>query len=82
MKFIAEINIMPLKVLPDPQSSAVESMLAQNYQVKNLRIGKHIKLEVEAAGKEEALDKVNHICQATLSNSLTEGYEYSLKNIL
>ncbi len=44
MKFKAEIDIMPLKTLLDPQGKAVTSNL-KNLQleaIENVRIGKHV----------------------------------------
>jgi len=50
MKFLAEINVMPLKALLDPQGKAVtHSMKNIGFnEVSNVRIGKHITLEIEA----------------------------------
>ena len=60
MKFIAEIDIMPLKAILDPQGKAV-SVSMKNVglpQITNVRIGKHITLEVEANSEAEANEKV------------------------
>ena len=65
MKYTAEIDIMPLKSLLDPQGKAVSASM-ENVglsEIKNVRIGKHITLEVEAENKEEALSKVDNACQ-------------------
>ena len=80
MKFIAEINVMPLKALLDPQGKAV-SMSMKNIgfdEVSNVRVGKHITLEIEADSKEKALERVNEACQKILTNPIMEGYEYTL----
>ena len=56
MKFTAEINVMPLKALLDPQGKTVGANL-KNIGLEaltNVRIGKHITLEVEADSKEAA----------------------------
>ena len=50
MNFLAEIKIMPLKELLDPQGKAVMGGLS-NLGLKNIddvRIGKHIQLNIEA----------------------------------
>lgn len=80
MIFIAEINIMPLKTLHDPQGKIVENTLNKiGYTtINSLRIGKHIKLELEAKNKEAALIMVNEICIKLLYNHLTEGFEYEV----
>ncbi len=83
MKFIAEINVMPLKALLDPQGKAVtHSMKNIGFtEVSNVRIGKHITLEIEATSKEIAMERVNEACNKILSNPIMEGFDYSLKEI-
>ncbi len=56
MIFTAQIKVMPLKELLDPQGKAVLGGL-QNLgmaAVTDVRIGKHIDLRVDADSKEEA----------------------------
>ncbi len=81
MKFIAEIDIMPLKALLDPQGKAVtQSMKKLGFDnVANVRIGKHITLEIETDNKEKAMEQVNEACHKILSNPIIEGYSYTLK---
>ncbi|MFP4023891.1 MAG: phosphoribosylformylglycinamidine synthase subunit PurS [Thiohalospira sp.] len=83
MKFLAEINVMPLKALLDPQGKAVtHSMKNIGFnEVSNVRIGKHITLEIEAKSKEIAMERVNEACNKILSNPVMEGYDYMLKEI-
>lgn len=83
MKFIAEINVMPLKALLDPQGKAVtHSMKNIGFtEVSNVRIGKHITLEIEAASKEKAMERVNEACNKILSNPIMEGFDYTLKEV-
>ena len=78
MKFIAEINIMPLKALLDPQGKAVSnSMKSLGFnQISNVRIGKHITMEIESDSKEEAMEQVNEACNKILTNPIIEGYDY------
>ena len=61
MKYLAEIDVMPLKALLDPQGKAVtQSMHNIGYRsVLNVRIGKHISLEIFADNKEKAKEKAN-----------------------
>jgi len=81
MKFIAEINVMPLKALLDPQGKAVGmTMHNTGYtEVSSVRIGKHITLEIDAATKDIAIEKVNEACTKILSNPVMEGFEYTVK---
>ncbi len=83
MKFIAEINVMPLKALLDPQGKAVTMTLNNNgySEIKNVRMGKHITLEIEAATKEQAMERVNEACSKILHNPIMEGYEYVLHEV-
>jgi phosphoribosylformylglycinamidine synthase len=83
MKFIAEINVMPLKALLDPQGKAVtHSMKNIGFsEVSNVRIGKHITLEIEASSKEVAMERVNEACNKILSNPIMEGFDYTLKEV-
>ena len=79
MKFTAHINVMPQKALLDPQGRAVTSSM-QNLnlqEIKNVRIGKHITLEIEAASIEIATEKVDEACKKLLANPIMETYEIS-----
>lgn len=81
MKYIAEINVMPLKALLDPQGKVVsQSMKNIGFnEISNVRIGKHITLEIKSESKEKALERVNEACNRILSNPIMEGYEYILR---
>ena len=81
MKFTAEINIMPLKALLDPQGKAVTNSMHKIgfSEIGNVRIGKHITLEIEADSEEIAMERVNEACNKILSNPIIEGYDYELK---
>ncbi len=83
MKFIAEIDIMPLKALLDPQGKAVtQSMKKLGFDnVSNVRIGKHITLEIESDSKEKAMEQVNEACRKILTNPIIEGYNYTIREV-
>jgi phosphoribosylformylglycinamidine synthase len=80
MKFKAEINVMPKKELLDPQGKAVSSSMKNLGlpEVDNVRIGKHISLEVEADSKATAKEKVEKACKDLLANQIMESFEYEL----
>lgn len=80
MKFIAEIDVMPLKALLDPQGKAVTGSMKNLGlpEIANVRIGKHITLEVEAASKDAAHAKVDDACKKLLCNQIMEFYEFKL----
>jgi phosphoribosylformylglycinamidine synthase PurS subunit len=78
MKYTASITIMPLKALLDPQGKAV-TMSMKNLQlseIENVRIGKHITLDVDAESKDEASKKVDLACKKLLANPIMESYEF------
>ena len=80
MKFRAEINVMPLKALLDPQGKAVTSTMKNIglSEITNVRIGKHISIEVEAKDKKNANEKVESACKKLLANLIMETYEFEV----
>lgn len=80
MKFRAEINVMPLKALLDPQGKAVTNSMKNIGlpEIDNVRIGKHISLEITAKDKKEAHAKVDEACKKLLANQIMESYEFEL----
>jgi phosphoribosylformylglycinamidine synthase len=83
MKFRAEINVMPLKSLLDPQGKAVSASMGNVglSEIENVRIGKHITLEIEADNKEAASIKVEEACKKMLYNQIMESYEFTLETV-
>ena len=78
MKFRAEIDVMPKEALLDPQGKAVtQSMgnLGLN-EVSGVRIGKHIKLFIEADSKATAEAKAEEACKRILANEIMEDYSF------
>ena len=83
MKFIAEIDIMPLKALLDPQGKAVSGSMKNVGlpEITNVRIGKHITLEIEANSEVEASKKVDKACSEILCNQIMESFDFSLEKV-
>jgi phosphoribosylformylglycinamidine synthase PurS subunit len=81
MKFKAEIDVMPLKALLDPQGKAVTGSMKNLglAEIQNVRIGKHITLEIDADSKEVASVKVDEACKKLLANQIMEFYEFSIE---
>ncbi len=80
MIFSAEVKVMPLKELLDPQGKAVSDGL-KNLGIKNIndvRIGKHINLQIEAETKEEAFAIAEDAAKKLLANQVMEQYEITL----
>ena len=80
MKFKAEIDVMPLDALLDPQGKAVSSSMGNVGlpEIDGVRIGRHIRLFVEADSQEVAEQKVNEACKKMLANQIMESYTFSL----
>jgi phosphoribosylformylglycinamidine synthase subunit PurS len=80
MKFFAEIDVMPHKEILDPQGKAVKLGLGNLgvSEVSDVRIGKHIRLEIEAKDESAAKEKVEFACKKLLANLIMEEYTYHL----
>lgn len=80
MKYTAEINVMPQKALLDPQGKAVTGSMKNIglATITNVRIGKHISLEVEAGSEAEARAQVEEACKKLLANLIMETYEFTI----
>jgi phosphoribosylformylglycinamidine synthase len=80
MNFVAEIKIMPLKELLDPQGKAVLGGLANLgiKSVKDVRIGKHIQLNLEANSAEEARVIAQEASERLLANPVMEEFTISI----
>lgn len=80
MKFNAEIDIMPQDNLLDPQGKVVSSSMKNLGlgAVTNVRIGKHITLQVEAENKEAAEKQVEEACKKLLANLIMEKYSFTV----
>jgi len=83
MKFTAKIDVMPLKTLLDPQGKAVSASMGNVglSEIGNVRIGKHITLQIEADSKAIASNKVDEACKKMLCNQIMESYEFTLEEI-
>jgi len=77
MKFSIQVKVMPLKELLDPQGKAVMTGLGNLgfKNVDNVRIGKNISLEVEAASKDDARQVAEEASKKLLANPVMEYYE-------
>ncbi len=80
MKFKAEIDVMPLDALLDPQGKAVSNSMPTIGlpEISGVRIGRHVRLFVEASNEAEATSKVEEACKKLLSNQIMESYTFSV----
>ena len=77
-----QIKVMPLKDLLDPQGKAVLSGLQNlNLQgVQDVRIGKHITMQIDVASEEEARSLAEEAAKKLLANPVMEFYEIEMVN--
>ena len=80
-KFRAEIDVMPKKEILDPQGKAVTGSMKNLglAEIQNVRIGKHISLEIDADSAETAHAKVEQACKNLLANLIMESYSFRLE---
>ncbi|MGH7531022.1 MAG: phosphoribosylformylglycinamidine synthase subunit PurS [Gemmatimonadales bacterium] len=74
--FRVEIRVMPRASLLDPQGQAVQHALhALGFRdVTNVRAGKHVVVELDAADYDTAVASANAMCDRLLANPVTEDY--------
>ena len=77
MTYSVQVKVMPLKELLDPQGKAVMGGL-QNLgirSVSDVRIGKSISLQIEAASADEAKKIAEEASRQLLANPVMEYFE-------
>ena len=81
--FQAEIDVMPKKEILDPQGKAVTGSMKNLglAEIQNIRIGKHITLEIKAENAEIAHAKVDEACKNLLANLIMESYTFKIAQV-
>ena len=81
MKVTAEIDIMPHKELLGPQGKTVAKNMKHLHidSIEDIRIGKHILMQVEADGEAAIREKVDTACIKLLANMIMDSYTFELK---
>ena len=80
MTYTVQIKVMPLKELLDPQGKAVMGGL-QNLGlrgVEDVRVGKNITLQLNAASAEQAKQLAEEASKKLLANPVMEYFEVSV----
>lgn len=80
MTYTVQIKVMPLKELLDPQGKAVMGGL-QNLGlsgVEDVRVGKNIMLQLNAASPEQAKQLAEEASKKLLANPVMEYFEVSV----
>jgi phosphoribosylformylglycinamidine synthase subunit PurS len=76
----ATIHVTLRPSVLDPAGVAVRSGLQQlgHTNVTNVRIGKYVELELDAANEAEACEQVDKLCDQMLANPVIEVYHFQL----
>jgi len=82
-RFEARVDIIHLPGILDPQGATVErSLPALGYDnVSEVRVGKSIRLVVEASDESAARAQVDEMCRRLLANPVIEAYEIDLSEL-
>jgi len=83
MKFIAQIDVMPLKNLLDPQGKAVMQTLhnLKYSDISDVRIGKHICFTVDAKDLESAKQMAEEVSRKVLTNPVMEFFKVIVSKV-
>ena len=76
----AKVYITLKKTVADPQGLTVKHALEslEYKEVKQVRIGKLVILQLDMNDEEEAKKKLEQMCQKLLANSVIEDYTFEL----
>ena len=82
MTYNVQIKVMPLKDLLDPQGKAVMGGLKNLGigSVEDVRIGKHITLQIDADSEDAAKALADEASKKLLANPVMEFYEIEMIN--
>ena len=82
MTYHVQIKVMPLKDLLDPQGKAVLGGLSNLglTTIDDVRVGKHITLDIEAESEVAAKQIATDACQKLLANPVMEFFEIEMVN--
>ena len=83
MKFKAEIDIMTQEALLDPQGKAVSNSMPNIGlpEISGVRIGRHVRLFIDANNQAEAESKVDDACKKLLANLIMETYSFQVEAV-
>ena len=77
---IAHVIVVPKPVVNDPQGTTVrQGLRALGFsEVTDVRVGKYIKVTLDAASADEAHDRVEEMCRKLLANRVIEDFRFDL----
>lgn len=76
-RYTVAVHIVPRRGILDPQGTAVAHALqALGFSgVSDVKVGRHIVIDVAAKDEEAAQRSVHEMCEKLLANPVTEDYE-------
>ena len=76
----AKVYVTLKKSVLDPQGKAVQHALSSMGfgEVKDVRVGKFIELDLGSADKAQAEQKIKTMCEKLLANTVIEDFKYEL----
>jgi phosphoribosylformylglycinamidine synthase subunit PurS len=82
MKARVAIDVMLKDGILDPQGKTVqESLPSLGFDgVSEVRIGKHISLEIEGASRDEVVQRIEEMSRRFLSNPVIEDFTYRIED--
>ncbi len=83
MRYDARIEVTHRPGILDPQGATIErSLPALGYDnVANVRVGKSIRLVVDALDERAALAQVEEMCERLLANPVIEAYDIEVSEL-
>ena len=78
----AKVYVTLKRSVLDPQGKAVRHALATMgfNEVKDVRMGKYIELDLGAVDKARAEEKIKTMCEKLLANTVIEEYKYDIND--
>jgi phosphoribosylformylglycinamidine synthase len=76
-RFRVAVNISPRQGILDPQGKAVADALhsLEFPEVRDVRVGRFVVMQVEAASADAASERVREMCDRLLANPVVEDYQ-------
>ena len=80
-RFRLEVRVVPRRGLLDPEGKAIQSALhSLDYEdVRDVRVGKLLYLDLEAGSSDEARVRAESMCERLLANPVTEDFQIEVQ---
>jgi phosphoribosylformylglycinamidine synthase len=82
-QFVAQVTVTLRKSILDVQGKTVEQALQSLHMpsLSNVRIGKHVEIEVHAPDRETALEQVEDACRKLIANPVMEDFKITIEEL-